>query len=208
MANAMALIIIGDHSKEYNIILLAEGITTGFTVYDATGYPVAITYNCHNLLNIAKILRKKHPHTKLLIISDDDRWHSEINLRDAGAKAAKKVCANIEDVSYVLPDFEALDLSEKQLNKLKPTDMNDLFVHLISGGVDEDDAFAIIHEQILTAAFKSEVMPHSAILNQLLEKVTEVNFGQLAELKEGEALKNSQYQVIVIDQILMLAKKQ
>lgn len=201
-----AYYLIGDHSKEHNIILLAEGITTGFTVYEATGYPVAITYNCHNLLNVAKILRKNHPHTKLLIISDDDSWHSEINLRDAGVKAAKNVCANIEDTSYVLPDFEALDLSEKQLSKLKPTDMNDLFVHLVSGGVDDADAFAIIREQILTAAFKSEVMPHSAILNQLLEKVTEVNFGQLAELKEGEKLKNSQYQVIVIDQILMLAK--
>ncbi|RUQ81533.1 DNA primase [Legionella septentrionalis] len=49
-------------------------------------------------------------------------------------------------------------------------------------------------------------MPHSAILNQLLEKVTRVNFAQLAELKEGEKLKNSQIQVIIIDQILMLAK--
>ncbi len=58
---------------------------------------------------------------------------------------------------------------------------------------------AIIREQILTAAFKSEIMPHSAILNQLIEKVTEVNFGQLSELKEGEKLKNSQYQVIIID---------
>ncbi|HAT7072033.1 TPA: hypothetical protein JAN90_04485 [Legionella pneumophila] len=201
-----AYYLIGDHKDDHHVILLAEGITSGFTVYEATGYPVAITFNCHNLLNVAKILRKKHPHTKLLIISDDDRWHSEINLRDAGVRAAKKVCANIEAVSYVLPDFEALDLSKERLSELKPTDMNDLFVHLVSGGIDEADAFAIIREQILTAVFKSEVMLHSAILNQLLEKVTEVNFGQLAELKEGEKLKNSQYQVIIIDQILMLAK--
>lgn len=198
--------LIGNIKEHHNVIFLTEGAATGFTAYEATGYPVAITFNCNNLLHVAKILRKKYPHTKLLIISDDDRWHSDISLRDVGAKAAQKVCANVEGVSYVLPDFEALDLSEKRLSELKPTDINDLFVHLVSGGVDEANALAIIREQILTAISKSEPMPHSAILNQLIDRVTEVDFAQLAELKEGERLKNSQIQVIIIDQLLKLAK--
>ncbi|QLZ68467.1 hypothetical protein FOLKNPGA_01246 [Legionella sp. PC1000] len=197
---------IGNPTKNSKAILLTEGVGTGFTVYEASGLPVAITFNCNNLQNVAEILRKKYPETKLLIIADDDRWHAEVKLRHAGVKAAKKVCANVEAVSYVLPDFETLNLSEKRLSELKPTDMNDLFVHLVSGSLDATEALAIIREQILAAVSKSEPMPHSAILNQLLEKVTEVNFAQLAELKEGEKLKNSQIQVIIIDQILMLAK--
>lgn len=200
-----AYYLVGEITKDTKTILMAEGISTGFTVFEATGYPVAITFNCNNLINVAKIFRSKYPSIQLHIIADDDCWSNDISLH-AGARAAEKVCANIDAVSYVLPEFDISGLSEEQLCELKPTDMNDLFVNLMKGGLNETDALGVINFQILTSIDKSEVMPHSDILNNLLEKVTAVNFGQLAELKEGEKLKNSQYQVIVVDQILMLAK--
>ena len=49
-------------------------------------------------------------------------------------------------------------------------------------------------------------MPHSLILHELTEKVTNIDFAQMAELREGERLKNSHIQVIIIAQILLLAK--
>lgn len=197
---------IGNPTINSRVILLAEGVATGFTVYEASGLPVAITFNCNNLQNVAEILRKKYPETKLLIIADDDRWHEEVKLRHAGAKAARKACATVNNASYMLPDFEALNLAEHQLGQLKLTDMNDLFVHLVSKGLDATNALSIIREQILISLSKSETMPHSMILNELIEKVTNIDFAQLAELREGERLKNSQIQVIIIAQILLLAK--
>ena len=197
---------IGNPTKNSMTILLAEGVATGFTAYEASGLPVAITFNCNNLINTAKILRKKYPETKLLIIADDDRWHDEAKLRHAGVKAAKKVCAAVNNVSSLLPDFEALNLPGQQLEQLQLTDMNDLFVHLLSRGLDDASALFIIREQILNSLSKSNAMPHSLILHELTEKVTNIDFAQMAELREGERLKNSHIQVIIIAQILLLAK--
>lgn len=197
---------IGSPTDNNRVILLAEGVATGFTVYEASGLPVVVTFNCNNLLNVAEILRKKYPEAKLLIIADDDRWHDEVKLRHAGVKAAKTVCSSVNNTSYLLPDFGALSISEKQLGTLKLTDMNDLFVHLLSRGLDDASALSIIREQILNPLSKSNAMPHSLILHELTEKVTNIDFAQMAELREGERLKNSHIQVIIIAQILLLAK--
>ncbi|WP_051555191.1 hypothetical protein [Legionella fairfieldensis] len=201
-----AYYLIGEHQSNHDVILLAEGTATGFTAYEASGYPVAITFNCNNLINVAKIIREKYPHTKLLIIADDDRWHNEVDLRDTGVKAAKKVCTTVENISYFLPDFKILQLSEERLGILQLTDMNDLFVHLLANGIDNEGALAIIREQILVAISTTDTISHAVILDQLLDKIGKIDFAPLAELREGEKLTNSQMQVIIIDQILILAK--
>lgn len=197
---------IGNPTENSRVILLAEGVATGFTVYEASGMPVVVTFNCNNLLNVAEVLRKKYPEAKLLIIADDDRWHDEVKLQHAGVKAAKKVCSSVSNASYLLPDFGVLNVSEKQLNTLKLTDMNDLFVHLKSQDLDAAGALSIIREQVLISISTLDTMPHSMILNELIQKVTDVDFPYIAQLKEGERLKNSQIQVIIIAQILLLAK--
>lgn len=194
--------------NQHNLILLAEGASTAFTVYEATGYPTAITFNCNNLVNVAKILREKFPNTKLLIIADDDRWHDKPELRHAGLKEAKKACSSIRNIGYLLPDFGVLSLTDKQLAELQPkppTDVNDLFSLLLKKGLDRSSALGIIQQQ-LTSKTSTLSTHHSEILGQLIGKISPINFRELADLPDNEKLKNRHIQVIVIDQILKLAK--
>ena len=200
--------LIGEITHDKDTILIVEGASTAFTTYEATGYPTVVTFNCNNLVNITKILRKKYPNTKLLIISDDDRWHDDPQLRHAGLKAAKKACSSVRNIGYLLPDFGVLGLSEKQLAKLQPkppTDVNDLFSLLLKKGLDRSSALGIIQQQ-LTSKTITPSTRHSEILGQLISKISQVNFRELADLPDSEKLKNRHIQVIVIDQILELAK--
>ena len=161
--------LIGEITHPQDTILIVEGASTGFTAYEATGYPTAITFNCNNLVNVAKVLRKKYPNTKLLIIADDDRWHEDPQLRHAGLKAAKKACNSVRNIGYLLPDFSALGLTDKQLAELQPTDVNDFFSCLMKKGLDRSNALEIVQQQLTSKTITST--RHSEILGQLLSKI-------------------------------------
>jgi putative DNA primase/helicase len=203
-----AYYLIGDITHPKATVLIVEGASTGFTAYEATGYPIAITFNCNNLVNVTKILRKKYPDIKLLIIADDDRWHHDFSLRHAGLKAAKKACNSVRNIGYLLPDFGVLDLTEKQLVELQPkppTDVNDLFSRLLEKGLDRSEALGIVQQQLTSKTITLSTR-HSEILGQLISKISKVSFRELAGLPDNEKLKNRHIQVIVIEQILELAK--
>ncbi|HCJ4238960.1 TPA: hypothetical protein NR240_000472 [Legionella pneumophila] len=202
-----AYYLIGEISQDTDTILIGEGAATAFTAYEATNLPIAITFNCNNLVNVAKILRKKYPEAKLIIIADDDKWHENPHIRDAGLKAAQKVCACIKGSTYILPDFSVLKLTDEELKKLRPTDINDLYTHLLSTGLDKTEVLNIINQQIVVSHSITRPTPHSEILNQLTKKITKINFRELAGIKEGEKLKQYHLLIIVVEQILELARK-
>ncbi len=160
-------------------------------------------------MNITKILRKKYPNTKLLIIADDDRWHDDPQLRHAGLKAAKKACNSVRNIGYLLPDFGVLGLSNNQLAELQPkppTDVNDLFSLLIKKGLDRSSALGTVQQQ-LTSKTIIQSTRHSEILGQLISKISPVHFREFVDIPDNEKLKNRHIQVIVINQILELAKE-
>jgi putative DNA primase/helicase len=51
---------IGD-TKGAMALCIAEGFATGATIFEATGYPVAVAFNAGNLLAVAKAMREKFP---------------------------------------------------------------------------------------------------------------------------------------------------
>ncbi len=199
--------LIGEPTEQEGTILLAEGASTAFTIYEATGYPTAITFNCNGLINIAKILRQQYPDAKLLIVADDDKWHDNPERRHAGLKAAKKACNVVSNIQYMLPDFSALELTDKQLAALPkpPTDTNDLFVHLMENGLDRSGALEAIKQQLLSKTIVQSA-EHCEILSRLMNKITPINFREFVDIPENEKPKNRHIQVIIINQILMLAK--
>src|SRR5690606_17318833 len=52
-------------------LVLAEGYATGASIHEATGLPVAVTFNAGNLLPVARALRRKHRALDLLVAADD-----------------------------------------------------------------------------------------------------------------------------------------
>ncbi len=55
-----------------NLLLLAEGVATGSTLAMATGEAVAVCFDCHNMLAVARALRSKFPKLRMVICADND----------------------------------------------------------------------------------------------------------------------------------------
>ena len=53
-------------------LCLAEGYATAASVHEATGHPVAVAFDCGNLLPVAKVLRAKYPEATITICADND----------------------------------------------------------------------------------------------------------------------------------------
>ena len=58
--------------KPDGVLLLAEGIATACTLYQATGRAVAACFSCGNMLAVAQALRAKFPSLKLIMCADND----------------------------------------------------------------------------------------------------------------------------------------
>jgi putative DNA primase/helicase len=58
--------------KPDDLIVIAEGYATGCSIHEASGLPVAVTFNCGNLLPVAKALRAKYPSVGIIVAADDD----------------------------------------------------------------------------------------------------------------------------------------
>ena len=53
-------------------VLIAEGIATACTLYEATGRATAACFSCTNMLEVARSLRAKFPRIKLIVCADND----------------------------------------------------------------------------------------------------------------------------------------
>jgi putative DNA primase/helicase len=55
-------------------LCIAEGFATGVSIFEATGYAVAVAFDCGNLLPVALELRTKYPTIRIILCADDDRY--------------------------------------------------------------------------------------------------------------------------------------
>lgn len=78
--------LIGDQTSD--VLCLAEGYATAASVHTATGYPVAVAFDCSNLEPVAIALRKKYPHVLLVVCADDDAGTAQRIGRNPGIEAA------------------------------------------------------------------------------------------------------------------------
>jgi putative DNA primase/helicase len=53
-------------------LLLCEGLATGLSLNECTGYPVLVAFSSGNLLAVAKIARQKYPKRKIVVCADND----------------------------------------------------------------------------------------------------------------------------------------
>ncbi len=76
----------GDH------FLLAEGWSTGASLHQATGLPVAVCFAACNLGNVGRVLRAKYPGARLTFCADNDVKPDRENI---GVKTAREAAAMV-----------------------------------------------------------------------------------------------------------------
>jgi putative DNA primase/helicase len=55
------------------VVLIAEGLATAATLYEATGHPVAVAFDAGNLQHVVRALRQQYPAALLVVCGDDDQ---------------------------------------------------------------------------------------------------------------------------------------
>jgi putative DNA primase/helicase len=58
---------IGSTSKDCELVCIAEGYSTGATIFETTGYPVFVAFNAGKLPKIAQMVRERYPNAKIVI---------------------------------------------------------------------------------------------------------------------------------------------
>lgn len=106
-------------------IILCEGFSTGASIAEATGLPVAVTFVASNLKKNARLFADKYPGHKITVCGDDD-WGleaREVNPVPNAGRIAAEAAGRILGTKPRLPKFAKKDP--------KQTDYNDL--HCIEG---------------------------------------------------------------------------
>lgn len=101
--------------KNTERVLICEGFATGASLHEATGYSVAVAFDCGNLLAAAQAIRAKLPDAVLVLCADDDRS----NPHNPGMSKARVAALAVGGLLAV-PAFPADDAG---------TDFNDMHQH-------------------------------------------------------------------------------
>ncbi len=103
---------IGDYTDN---VLITEGLATGCSLYESTGFMTVVAFDAGNLSIVAAKMKDKYPDAKIIICADNDQYSNfNIGVKKATNAAIKHGC-------YVaIPEFT--DISTK------PTDFNDLMI--------------------------------------------------------------------------------
>ena len=105
---------IGQHPS---VLCVCEGFATGASIFEATGFRVAVAFNAGNLVAVAKVMRDKFPEFTLIICADND-VKKEVN---TGLIKAAEAAEQIHGMLAVAK-FQESDLIKGKF----PTDFNDL----------------------------------------------------------------------------------
>lgn len=100
-------------SDNLETLVICEGVATGASIYEATGYPVMVAWDKGNLMSVAMAARGKWPDARIIVAGDNDQWSEGNPGKDAASKAAGKIKGFV-----LIPDFDAD-------NPDKPKDWND-----------------------------------------------------------------------------------
>ncbi|NGX38391.1 MAG: DNA primase TraC, partial [Chlamydiae bacterium] len=97
---------------------VAEGYSTGCSIFEATKSSVIIAFNCMNLSPVIETIKKKYPNCQITVAGDDDGNNPNNPGRNSAEEAAKRYFCNA-----VFPEFPSdLILTNGKI----PSDFNDL----------------------------------------------------------------------------------
>ncbi len=80
--------LLGDVSRT---LVICEGYATGRTIREATGFAVAVAFDCGNLLPVAQWAQRSHPGVALIIAADNDHKTESNPGKSKGSRAAEAV---------------------------------------------------------------------------------------------------------------------
>jgi phage/plasmid primase-like uncharacterized protein/replicative DNA helicase len=126
------------------VLCVAEGYATAASVHEATGYFVAVAFDCGNLARVAKALRDKHPTAKIVICADDDQ-KTKGNPGLTSAQKAAKECNGLVAIPAQAGDFndQAVALGgcsvAETVNKALAAD---------TGPIDAADLFPLVYAEL------------------------------------------------------------
>lgn len=83
-------------------ILLAEGFATAASLHQVTGHPVAVAFHAGNLEHLARALRARQPHARLVVCADDDH-HTPSNPGLAQATAGASAVGGVVGQARLWP---------------------------------------------------------------------------------------------------------
>jgi putative DNA primase/helicase len=101
-------------------LAICEGLATGLSLYEATGFTTMVAFNTGNLKTVAELARERYPHRAIIICGDDDCQTEGNPGRTKATEAARAVNGLL-----ALPAFN---------EGLSGTDFNDL--HQSQGDCD------------------------------------------------------------------------
>jgi phage/plasmid primase-like uncharacterized protein len=105
--------------------ILGEGYATCATIHETTGHAVVICFDRGNLIHVARALRAKFPHHRIIFAADNDQWTTE-PIDNPGLTSAREASIAIGGL-LVMPPFTDADRTDAERAECKgPTDFNDL----------------------------------------------------------------------------------
>ena len=90
-------------------LLVAEGIATASTLFEATGRAVAVCFSCGNMAAVARALRFKFPQIKLILCADND-----VNTPGNPGVTKAREAARAVGGFLAIPRFQFRDSHENQ----------------------------------------------------------------------------------------------
>ena len=140
--------------KPAGVLVICEGYATGASIYESTGYAVAVAFNAGNLEAVALALHAKYPAIKIIVAADDD------HLTDGNSGMTKATAAALAvDALLAVPLFPVGRPD-------KATDFNDL--HQLTGA---DAVKACIDAAALCAPAGADDWPEPTLLPNALPPV-------------------------------------
>lgn len=92
--------LIGGVNADTDVLAFAEGYATAASVHEATGWPVAVTFDCGNIPPVVASWRKRYPTMPLVIAADDDS-----ETKNAGLIKAREAAEQF-GAAVALPQFD------------------------------------------------------------------------------------------------------
>ncbi len=93
-------------------LLLAEGLATALSCYEATGWPALVAFNAGNLLPVAKLARSKYPGRKIILCADNDQKPGKPNTGVEAGRAAALAVGGLLAIPDQAGDFNDLHQAE------------------------------------------------------------------------------------------------
>jgi putative DNA primase/helicase len=130
-----------------NVILIAEGLATGLTLWKCSEHAVIVAFDCGNLIHVAKEARRVFPDATILLCADND-YQTHAPIDNPGVHFARNAAAAING-RVVYPEFRETDS--------KLSDFNDL--HQLEGE-------AVVREHIERALMPLVDAPETAMIDE------------------------------------------